>query len=84
MTYAANDNHPATFAEYEASGDVEPNRGRAINIVADDMDPIVARNVALHYEQKEETWAYALAGRIRSAGGVRVAANDAAKRRRAA
>jgi hypothetical protein len=44
--------------------------GGNFNIIAADVDPMVARNVASYYARKGEAWALGMARRLR------VAAND--------
>lgn len=74
----ANDNLPATYEAYQEAGNVEPNKARCINVIANGSQPHVLRNVALYYEQKEEPWADALAGRLRSAARGRTELRRAA------
>lgn len=77
-----NDNHPATFAEY-MDVDPEPRKGRCINIIADDIEPLVARNIATYYRAKEEPWADGMARRLEIAAHPVVAPANDNKRRKA-
>ena len=84
-----NATHPATYEEYLAQpawqSPTDEPRGCQINVIAAGSEPHILRNVARHYEAKRdaegntETWANALAGKLRSAarrGAPRIAAND--------
>jgi len=58
----ANDN--IAWPDY---GKSDTPQGDQINVIAEDIDPVVARNVALYYEAKDEPWANAMGARLRSA-----------------
>lgn len=67
---AANDNVPATYEAYLASGEIEPGKGRQINVIDVCGDPIALSNTAMWYAAKEEPWADVMAGRLRFAAGA--------------
>lgn len=68
----------------DAMWEPDPTRGPQINVIAADIEPAVARNVALYYAQKHEVWADAMARRLRSAARGADNDNRAVRKRRAA
>ena len=66
----ANDNRPASFEAYLADLPTQPSTGSQINIIAPDSEPLVLRNVAMHYAAYNEAWADAMARRLRAAASA--------------